>query len=357
MLDKIRTLILRFLHIPLLLKLVFANVIVMALFALVGAVIAVRHVQASPSDPHYDLLALFVVAGVGIDLAVSFGIMKLILTPLERFEKAVGASRQGKGPVSQTSSLIGDEQLDGLIAAFTNMQDTLEHNTQQVNFLAHKVLYTQEEERQRIARELHDETAQILTSVLLYLKLLEKSAASEEAQRLQNLRKLITHALSEVRRLVVELHPRMLDEQGLEATLSQRVDELNAAGLMNVTLQVAGCTREQVSKDLELTFYRVAQEALNNTVHHSHARRAHVLLKQDAEWLTLEVRDDGVGFDHDAIEAGQPRGLGLAGMRERLALVGGELAIESEPGAGTRVCARARLSPHRPNGELLSTSH
>jgi two-component system, NarL family, sensor histidine kinase UhpB len=331
-------------------------VIVMALFAVVGAVVAVHHVESSPSDPHYDLLALFVVAGVSIDLAISFGVMKLMLTPWERFEKAVDEARQGKGPISQTSSPIGDEQLDGLIAAFTDMQDTLEHDSQQVSFLAHKVLYTQVEERERIARELHDETAQILTSVLLYLKLLEKSAASEEVQRLENLRKLITHALSEVRRLVVELHPRMLDELGLEATLSHHVDELNAAGSMNVTLQVTGCTRERLSKDLELTFYRVAQEALNNTVHHSQARCAYVILKRDAEWLTLEVRDDGVGFDQDAVQTGQPRGLGLAGMRERLALVGGELAIESEPGAGTRLCARARLSPHRFDGELLSTS-
>jgi two-component system, NarL family, sensor histidine kinase UhpB len=356
MLDKIRTLIRRFLHIPLWLKLVSANMIVMTPFALVGVVIAVQHVQASPSGPHYDLLALFVVAGVGIDLVVSFGVIKLILAPWERFEKAVDEAGQGKRPVFPATSLIGDDRLDGLIAAFTNLQDTLEHNEQRASYLAQKVLSTQEEERQRIARELHDETAQILTSVLLYLKLLEKSADPEEVQRLQNLRKLITHALREVRRLVMELHPRMLDEQGLEATLSRHVDELNAAGSMNVTLQVAGCTRERLSKDLELTFYRVAQEALNNTVHHSQAHCAQVILKRDADWLTLEVADDGVGFDQDALPAGQPRGFGLTGMRERLALVGGELAIESEPGAGTRLCARARLSPQRPHGELLSTS-
>ncbi len=357
MLNKIRTLILRFLHIPLLWKLLLINVTVMALFALIGVLIAVQHVEASPSDSHFDLLAVFVVAGVGIDFVVSLGLIKLLLTPWERFEKAVDEARQGKGSISQKSSPIGDEQLDGLITAFTDLQETLEHDSQQVNFLAHKVLYSQEEERQRIARELHDETAQILTSVLLYLKLLEKSAASEEVQRLENLRKLITHALSEVRRLAMELHPRMLDEQGLEATLSHHVDELNAAGSMNVTLQVTGCTRERLSKDLEITFYRVAQEALNNTVHHSQAHCAHVILKRDAEWLTLEVSDDGVGFDQDAMQAGQPRGLGLAGMRERLALVGGELAIESEPGAGTHLYARACLNPHRLDGELFSTSY
>jgi two-component system, NarL family, sensor histidine kinase UhpB len=353
----VRTPILRLLHIPLLWKLLLANALVMTLFAVAGAVIAAQHVGSPLSDPHYDLLALFVAAGVTIDLVISFAVIKLALAPWERFERAVDEARQGKGRISQTSGPIGDEQLDGLIAAFTSMQDTLEHDSQQVSFLAHKVLSSQEEERWRIARELHDETAQILTSVLLYLKLLEKSAAPEEVQRLENVRKLITHALSEVRRLVMELHPRMLDEQGLEATLSHHVSELNAAGAMNVTLQVAGSTRERLSRDLELTFYRVAQEALNNTVHHSQAHCAQVILKRDAEWLTLEVNDDGVGFDQAALQAGQPRGLGLAGMRERLALIGGELAIESEPGAGTRLYARARLSPHRLNGELLSTSH
>ena len=132
-----RALILRVLHVPLLWKLLLANMTMMMLFAFAGAVMAVQHVATSPSDPHYDLLALFVVIGVSLNLVVSFGLIQLLLAPWKRFEKAVDESRQGKGTISQTSSLIGDEQLDGLIAAFTNMQDTLERNSQQAQRAVH----------------------------------------------------------------------------------------------------------------------------------------------------------------------------------------------------------------------------
>ena len=232
------------------------------------------------------------------------------------------------------------------------MQAALEEKNQRVRLLSEQVLCAQEMERQRIARELHDEAAQTLTTVLLYLKLLEKSCNPEEAQRLQNLRKLITHALSDIRQIAVELHPRFLDEWGLEAALTQRVDELNADGSKSVTLQVTGNTAERLPRDLELTFYRVAQEALNNVAYHSHARCAQVALKREVNYLTLEVQDDGIGFDPDGVCTGHAVGLGLVSMRERLDLVRGELTIESRPGSGTRICARAPLFTMAPSTEI-----
>jgi two-component system sensor histidine kinase UhpB len=218
---------------------------------------------------------------------------------------------------------------DGRLAAYQRHAKSLEDNDQQMRVLSHRIVYAQEAERHRIARQLHDEIAQTLTSVLLYLKLLEKSCTPEEAQRLQNLRKLITHALSDIRQLAVELHPKMLDDWGLEAALGQRVDELNADGSRQVTLHIVGRSPERLPRDLELTFYHVAQEALNNMAHHSHARCAHVSLQREAGCLTLEVQDDGVGFNPGVMRSGRASGFGLTSMRERLALVGGELAIES----------------------------
>jgi signal transduction histidine kinase len=311
-----------------------------ALVALVGAIFAIHHVQGLPSDAHYDLLAPFLIVSVLVSFVVDFLLLRLVLAPLDHLDAAVDDAAQGKQhPVE--SCIVSDARLDRLAAAFNDMQKSLEDNAQRMRVLSQQIVYAQEAERRRIAVQLHDEIAQTLSSVLLYLKLLEKSCTPEEAQRLQNLRKLITHALGDIRQLAVELHPKMLDDWGLEAALGQRVDDLNADGSRRVTLHIVGRSPERLPRDLELTFYHVAQEALNNMAHHSHARCAHVSLQREAGCLTLEVQDDGVGFNPDVVRSGRARGLGLASMRVRLALVGGELTIESQPGSGTRVYVRS----------------
>jgi two-component system sensor histidine kinase UhpB len=343
MIDRLHGLIFRLLHIPLLYKVLLANCAVTALLAVVGAAVAIQHVQALPTDAHFDLVALFLVVSIVVSFVVDFLLLRLVLAPFDQLGAAVEDTVHGKQhPI--TSSILGDERLDRLAAAFSGMQHTLEDNAQRMYLLSQQVQHAQEMERRRIARQLHDEVAQTLTSVLLYLKLLEKSSDPENAQRLQNLRKLITHALNDIRQLAVELHPKILDDWGLEAALGQRVDELNADGSRLVTLQVVGRTPERLPRNLELSFYHVAQEALNNMAHHSHARCVQVLLRQEANRLTLEVQDDGVGFNPNVMRAGRARGFGLASMRERLDLVGGDLVIESRPGSGTCVYARAPVS-------------
>jgi two-component system sensor histidine kinase UhpB len=335
----------RLLHVPLWFKVVLANSAMTMLLAMAGAAIAAQHVRERPTDIHYELIACFMVVGFSISFAFNSLVMKLVLTPLDRLQAAANSTKHGPGDAPITASLISDKQLDYLIAAFTDMQNTLQQYAQQIDHFPQSIVQAQEEERQRIARELHDEAAQTLTSLLLYLRLLEKSLDPEDALRIGNLCKLATHALDEIRQLAVDLNPRILDDWGLEAALGRQVDELNAAGTLKTTLQLAGNTSERLRKDLELTFYRVAQEALNNTVRHAHARCAQVVLKREAGWLTLEVQDDGVGFNTGVSQSGRPSGFGLVGMRERLALVRGELVIESQPGKGARVCARAPLCP------------
>ena len=335
--------VLRLLHISLLHKVLLAFCVITTLLALTGAIVAVHHVQNPPIDPHYDLFAVVLIASIVVSVIAGFLILKLALAPLEHLEAAADDTVQGT-PHPVAPSLVGDERLDRLAAAFNGMQETLEGNALRMRQLSQQAVYAHEEERERIGRELHDETAQTLTSVLLYLKLLEKSSAPEENQRLLNLRKLITHALSDIRQVAVDLHPRILDDWGLEAALAQRVDEFNVDGSRVVTLQVVGRTPERLPRDLELTFYHVAREALNNMAHHSQARRAKVSLKREANCLELEVQDDGVGFNASAMKAVSARGFGLASIRQRLDLVSGELTIESRPGCGTHLSARAPIS-------------
>ncbi len=340
--GRFRTFILRILHGPLLYKVLLLNCGTTALLALAGAVVAIHHVQPQPGDAHIDLIGFFLITSIVVSLVVDFLLLRLLLAPLDQLEAAVDDALQGKQhPVAP--SIISDKRLDRLAAAFTAMQETLQNNAQQMHVLSQQVVYAQEEERERIARELHDEVAQTLTSVLLYMKLLEKSSDPENTQRLQNLRRLITHALHDMRQLAVDLHPQILDDWGLEAALGQRVNELNADGSRQIDLQVMGGSQERLPRDLEVTFFHVAREALNNVVHHSRARCTQVLLRREADWLTLEVQDDGVGFDPNILRARRADGFGFSSMRERLALVSGELTIDSQPGRGTRISARAPM--------------
>jgi len=344
LLGKCRDVAWRVVRVPLFYKVVLANSAVSVLLGIVGASIAVWHVKSLPSDAHYDLIVLLATASFAISLAVNCLVLKLVLTPLERLQKAAHDVRQGKQDVSITAGRISDERLDLVVDTFNQMLSDMKQNTQQLHHLSQQVLHAREEERQRIARELHDEAGQTLTSLLLYLKLLEKSQNPEEAQRIKNLRKLTAYALDEIRQVAVSLYPKILDEWGLAAALGCRVDELNASDSIQVTLQVEGDGQGRLPRDLELALYRVAQEALNNIARHSRAQRAQVTLKQESNWITLEIQDDGIGLNTAALQGGGGRGSGLAGMRDRLALIGGELVLESQVGKGTRIVARAPLA-------------
>ena len=351
MMNRGRTLIQWLLHIPLGYKVLLANAVVVTLMTVAGTVIAARYTTSISIYFRYGLTAFLVVTGLAISGVVNFFVLKIALTPLDRLQAALDDARGGKTNVQIGAGAISDKQFDRLAATLNDILNAREENGQQLHHLSQEILQAQEEERQRLARELHDEAAQTLTSLLVYLKLLEKSQDPDEAQRIQNLRKLTAHALEEVRQVALELRPKILDDWGLEAALGWRVDELSKACSIRANLQVIGM-RNRLPRDLELTFYRVAQEAINNIARHSHARHAQIALKREEHYLTLEIKDDGVGFNTTVIQAGRLQELGLLGMRERMALVGGEFVIESEPGKGTRLVARAPLASLVANGEL-----
>lgn len=340
----------RLLRLPLFYKILIANSAIVALGAVVGTVTTVWHVHNFPNDIHYELIAVFVACGVIISFVVNFLVLRLALQPLDRLQEGVDAVRQGRRDVRIIPGPLSDERFDRLIATFNQMLAILEFDAHQLHRLSGGILQAQEEERRRVARELHDEAAQALTSLLVRLRLLERSATPEDArQHVQELRKLTAGALEEVRRVALELRPTILDDLGLEAALAWRVDEFNAAGKARATLTVSGVDGRLPSA-LELAFYRVAQEALTNILRHSQAQTAAVRLTRDETMLRMEIEDDGVGFDVGQRQAPSVGGLGLVGMRERLALVGGELTLESRRGQGTRLVARAPVAAPGRNG-------
>jgi signal transduction histidine kinase len=199
-----------------------------------------------------------------------------------------------------------------------------------------RVVEAQEAERKRLARELHDETGQALTSILLGLKPLEQaleSAASREAAAA--LRELVVSTLQDVRRLAVELRPAALDDFGLAPAL-ERLASTFAEHTGTAVDVEARLGEERLPSELETTLYRIVQEALTNVVKHADAARVSITLTRGARTVVAVVEDDGRGFDPSAA---RHEGLGLVGMRERVALVGGRLRVEASPGSGTTLVA------------------
>jgi signal transduction histidine kinase len=203
-----------------------------------------------------------------------------------------------------------------------------------------RVVQAQELERQRLARELHDETGQALTSILLGLKPLEEALADHPARAaLAGLREQVVSALQDVRRLAVELRPAVLDDFGLVPALERLTDSFAEQSDIRVDFHSAlGETR--LPSEVETTLYRVVQESLTNIVKHANAHNISVSIARRGSTVAAVIEDDGAGFDQRAVGGD---GVGLLGMRERLSFVDGRLEIESRPGAGTTIVAEVPL--------------
>jgi two-component system, NarL family, sensor histidine kinase DevS len=199
-----------------------------------------------------------------------------------------------------------------------------------------RVVEAQELERRRLARELHDETGQASTSILLGLKGLEERTGDEASRAAaEELRELVVSTLQDVRRLAVELRPTALDDFGLVAALERLADSFAEQTGISVDFETA-LANERLPAEVETALYRIVQESLTNVVKHARARRVSILLARRAGVVKAVVEDDGRGFDPTEL---RDDGFGLVGMRERLALLGGRLEVESRPESGTTIAA------------------
>lgn len=208
--------------------------------------------------------------------------------------------------------------------------------------LLEQLISAQEEEQRRIARELHDETGQSLTSLLVGLRALQDARSLEDARtRADELRAITARALSEVRRLAWRLRPVALDELGLVAALEQYAAEYARSWRLAVDVQARGLNSDRLPAPVETALYRIVQEALTNTAKHAGAQNVSIVVQRHAVSVQVIVADDGCGFDVEvALKPGGSRTrLGLHGMRERATLLNGSVTIESTPGEGTTVYA------------------
>jgi two-component system, NarL family, sensor histidine kinase UhpB len=266
--------------------------------------------------------AIILIAGFLISLAVSILLLRRVVAPVRRLAETM----RSVDPLEpgRRITVSGDTEVDALTTAFNEMLDRLEQERRES---ALKALAAQEQERARVARELHDEVGQVLTSVMLEL---------DDPQA----REAVRQSLEDVRRIARELRPESLDHLGLPSALRSLGISTAANGGPHVetTIALAGLT---VAPEVELVVYRVAQESLTNVARHANAHTVELQLTAVDGGLRLIVRDDGGGL---ALDAGE--GSGITGMRERALLVGGRLTVTSAHDRGTEV----RLDIPQPEG-------
>ena len=337
------------LRVPLFYKILLANAMIVVLGAVVGTAITRAYLRSGhPGFSTPAFVALLALAGVAVTVLVNALILRLALSPLDLLEQTAARVQAGDVDARVPSSPVADRELERLSLTFNGMLDSLESYRQRLRDVAARALAAEEEERKRIARELHDDTAQSLAALMLRLRVArgqEDRAARD--RMLDELRAEIGEALERIRRFARGLRPPALDELGLVPALESHARTISEAAGIPVRVE-AGTVDGLLCPQAELALYRIAQEAVSNAVRHAGARSVHVGIEPTERAVVLTVRDDGLGFDVETTRTGERPGLGLFGMEERAAYLGGQVEIESRPGAGTVVRATIGINDGAP---------
>jgi two-component system sensor histidine kinase UhpB len=305
--------------VPLLWRIFVGNAIVLAV-----ATAALVLTPVTVSFPAAERELLVLAAGLALMLLINYLLLRRAVAPLQRLALVMrevdplAPGRRARLPDSPA-------EVAELGAAFDQMLERLERERRES---ARRALGAQEEERLRIARELHDEVGQALTAVVLQLERAQATIGGEPAQRIREAREAARATLEEVRAIARNLRPEALDDLGLAAALRQLCVEAERTGVLVDRDISSGVT---LDREAEVVVYRVAQEAITNALRHSCPEQIRLSLQPDGDRTVLRIRDDGQGIGQ------APEGAGLRGMRERAVLVGGALELADAPGGGTSV--------------------
>jgi signal transduction histidine kinase len=285
-----------------------------------------ERVDAMLDDPEVDQ-----------ETARNLGVTTALYVPLIVHGRAIGViaahDKEGSDPRFRDEDVRLGESLAKRAAIAVDLSQRVSRDAMR------RVVDAQELERGRLARELHDETGQALTSILLGLKTLEHTIETDQGRAgVASVRELVVSTLRDVRRLAVELRPAALDDFGLAAALERLVQTHRQDTSVEVDLEI-GIGDERLPADVETTMYRIVQEALTNIAKHADATRISILLTRKERAVVVVVEDNGGGFDPSDANAG----LGLTGMRERVTLLSGRLRVEASPDRGTTVAAEVPL--------------
>ncbi len=295
-------------------------------------------------------LVLFIALSI---LVLSFTMNRLVVSKVEKFVEA--ARRLSQGDLKQRIVLKADDELRMLAESFNRMAGELKKRMGQEKKYISKIIDTQESERKRISRELHDELGQTLTAMKYNLEIIEREIPTnspEGKERVQEVKKLSAHIMGQLRQLSHDLRPPMLDDLGLIPTLRWYIENYGIRWKIKTSYEATGFN-EKLNPELETALYRIIQEALNNIVKHAQSDYIHVNLNRSDSVITVTITDNGIGFDPQEVfnMDKQQRGFGIMGMQERVSFFSGRIDIRSRPGAGTQIAIEIPLEIHEMENE------
>ncbi|HEV8194168.1 MAG TPA: sensor histidine kinase [Ktedonobacterales bacterium] len=313
-------------------KVIVANSVIILLETAAGFWVT----EHNPEPYHYLIDTAFIALAALLGLAVNFALLRAAFRPLMDVLATIRAVERGDLEARVTAR-ESDADIAVLARAFNSMLDRL---TGARDEAAARVLRAQEEERQRLALELHDQTGQSLTALTLHSQAIAQrlegipgEAAARARQQSERLSELAQRTLAEVQALSRQLRPSVLDDLGLAVALRWLAND--AEERLGIEVRVQALGRARLPAEAETALFRIAQEGLTNAVRHGHANTAAILLRRHAGCVTLLVADNGQGFDARTRPRSCSGGQGMEGMRERARLLGGRLVVRSRPGCGT----------------------
>ncbi len=268
--------------------------------------------------------------------------------PVDKLVEAADGIRAGR--FESRAVIYSDDEIGQLAVAFNHMAETLESYRRVVQekdetriSLIEKIIQTQENERKTLSRELHDQFGQSLLALHLRVE------SNVDQARLDpdlggEIQRNISELIDDIHRLVQGMRPPVLDDFGLDVALRGMVSEALSSEGLSIDYHYSGPEGQgRLPGRVEVTLYRIAQEALTNVLRHSHASRASVIVLQKTEEVMLMVEDDGCGFDAGNFKDKEPGRLGILGMKERASLLGGSCTVQSETDRGTTIRVRIPL--------------
>ncbi len=337
--------------------------------------ISIQEPEIDVFGPSMQLKKTFVALGIifiGTAFILAIGISRSVVDPIKELIKAT--DRISRGDLSEPVAVQGNDEIGVLSRSFEAMREKLnmsiesiknynlelekrvkertrkiKEGQQRIKNLLNKIIFTEEEERKRIARDLHDDTIQDLAALLMKIDMCKLYPEQISANKIDAIREIVLKTLDGLNTAIQNLRPSLLDDLGLEAAIKWLLDiHLGKKGI-NIFYNITGVKGRRFSQDIEIRLFRIIQEAIVNISRHAAAENVFVNFKADSNHIIMEIEDDGQGFDvktlfQQTIHARKDfRGLGLLGMKERASLIGGNMDIHSVPGCGTRVSLKVPI--------------
>lgn len=318
-----------------------------------------------------DFMVLAVIF-IGSSVLFGVGVARNIVNPIR--ELTAAANRIALGDLSMPVENIGTDEVSVLARSFETMRKRLadslqsiqsysvglerrvyertlelEEKQRQNELLLKKLIRSQEDERKRIARELHDESLQMLSAALLKIEMCRLRPGSVSPEKIEDVKNIIAGVITGANNIIQNLRPTVLDDLGFEAAVVWLVDRNLKDKGIDCHLHMDDFSADLLTPELEITLFRILQEAISNIARHSNAKNVFVHIKTGGNKYTMVVEDDGDGFDTSTVfkDTLTGRGLGIMGMKERASLLNGRLTVCSKPSAGTVVLCRIPLGARR----------